>query len=133
MNVEAANSPVILVLEDSGLMAMEIDAALNDAGYRTIIVSTVANASDAVRSMDIDAALLDFRLEDGDCTPIALALEQQDVPTAIISGYDAEILSPELARFPVFRKPIGAAHLVEWVDSTLAQDNSGFATGTKSG
>jgi len=104
----------ILLVEDSLLVAMELEEALTDAGF---VVTVAANRADGLAALDAGdfaCAILDFDLGDGDCTPIAMALQQRDCPVAIVSGHATEAISPRLLAFPQFRKPLVADALADW-------------------
>src|SRR3546814_19783046 len=58
----------------------------------------------------IDGALLDVRLCDGLCFPIAEALEARHVPSLFLTGYDDErIITPAPRRAVRLAKPVAPA------------------------
>jgi DNA-binding NtrC family response regulator len=104
----------VLVLEDSGIIALDIEAALRDAGFHVTVAASVAEARAHMETHKFRCGLLDFRLGDGDCTEIALALDRDGCAVATVSGFAPEAIDPALARFPLFAKPVEAAHLAAW-------------------
>lgn len=105
----------VLVLEDSGLIALEIATALEDAGLEAVVCESVAEARRMLRQQRFFAALLDFRLGDGTCGPVALTCRHHGYPVAIVSGVLSGSLDPVLLPLPRFRKPVAAEDLVNWV------------------
>lgn len=104
----------ILLVEDSLLVAMEVEAALIDAGFDVTVAANRVDGLAVLESGNFSCAILDFDLGDGDCTPIAMALHQRDCPVAIVSGYATEAISPRLLGFAQFHKPILAKALADW-------------------
>jgi DNA-binding response OmpR family regulator len=77
----------VLVVEDHGLIAMEVCAALTDAGAIVLgPFSSVAAALARLETTTPDAAILDMSLLDGDAAPIARALTRKAVPFVFYSG-----------------------------------------------
>ena len=105
----------VLVIEDSGLIAMEIEAALRDVGIDAVRVDSVAAALDAVASRKFDCALLNFQLSDGTCAPVVSALAARDCPFAIVSGMESQHIEDAIGKYPFFRKPVEARQLADWV------------------
>lgn len=104
----------ILVAEDEALIG--IDLADHLEGFGAQVVGPVATVSDAFRLIErqqLHAALVDFRLQDGDTTPLLKALAERKVPTVVYTG---QRLSPDLKRdYPdllVLRKPLPMHRLV---------------------
>ena len=110
----APSSRCILILEDSVLVAMAIEAALADRGYNTIVAGTLAAAHERLGRTVPMAALLDLFLPDGTSVELAGALHARGCKVAICSGSDS---LPDTCDFAAsFRKPVAAAELVAWVE-----------------
>ena len=114
------SSRLILVLEDSVLVAMAIEAALADRGYDTIVAGTLAAAHERLGPKLPAAALLDLHLPDGTSVELARSLYQRGCRVAMCSGTDALPLECDFAAS--FRKPVVAAELVEWVEEVTRSD-----------
>ncbi|MDB5686176.1 MAG: response regulator, partial [Rhizorhabdus sp.] len=77
----------VLIVEDEGLIALEIADLVEAAGGSVIgPVPTVAAALALIEAERIDAAIPDGNLADRDITPVALQLRANAVPTIIYSG-----------------------------------------------
>lgn len=78
----------VLIVEDEPIVAMGIADQLVEAG--AIIVGTfrtVTTAIKAVHANEIDAAVVDFVLADGESGPVQDALEQKGVPFVVLTAH----------------------------------------------
>jgi DNA-binding NarL/FixJ family response regulator len=78
----------VLLVEDEPIVAMGIADQLVEAG--AIIVGafrTVRTAIKAVQATQIDVAVIDFVLADGDSEPVQDALEQKGVPFLVLTAH----------------------------------------------
>lgn len=103
----------ILVLEDEGLIALDIDATLQDAGVGEVLcVPGVADAMRAIDKSTLDAAILDVQLGvDGWAYDVARRLREKGVPFIFSSG-SAEI-EEAFHDVPLVTKPFSSEQLVE--------------------
>lgn len=98
----------VLVVEDEIFVALDVAATVEDA-QGTVIgpVGTVKQAIDLIDKQDVDAAILDVNLADGDLEPILERLKSRNVFVVVHTGGG---LPPHLAArypdVPVFRKPV---------------------------
>jgi DNA-binding NtrC family response regulator len=77
----------ILVVEDESLIAMNVEYSLNEAGAATVIIATsVAQAQTALMKGTYDAAVVDFRLPDGDASVLIDALSGRETPVVVTTG-----------------------------------------------
>ena len=112
----------VLILEDSVLVAMAIEAALVDHGFESIIAGTLAAANERLGNTLPAAALLDLHLPDGNSIALARSLHERGCRVAICSGTDSP---PSECDFAVrFRKPVVAAELVAWVEQVTRSDDA---------
>ena len=80
--------PKVLVAEDELLIAMDIIDELSAAGFGTMgPFATRTQALDYCRTHTPDCAVLDVRLQDGDCFPLADYLAEHHVPIVFHSGH----------------------------------------------
>lgn len=111
----------VLVVEDSALILMEVESAIEDAGGEVVGPATrLRQASRLAETEEFDIALLDVNL-DGELTyPVAEALARRDKPFVLATGYDPETsIAPEYRERPVLRKPYTGDGLVRLLQETL--------------
>ena len=119
-----ANSPKsVLVLEDSILVALAIEAALADRGFEAIVAGSLAAVEERLGRTRPFAALLDLHLPDGNALALAGKLDAMGCKVALCSGVDAEAVPADFDFAQRFRKPVAADVLAEWVASVA--DGSG--------
>lgn len=96
----------ILVVEDEFLIALDIVAALENAGLQVAgPASTVRDALYAIESGPLRGALLDAHLGGESASRIADALIARRLPFAFVSGYGRESLPATHNKAPLVRKP----------------------------
>jgi DNA-binding response OmpR family regulator len=112
----------VLVLEDSVLVAMAIEATLEDRGYETIVAGTLAAAMDRLGRTVPMAALLDLHLPDGNSVALARSLHENGCKVAICTGTDA---LPDGCDFAAsFRKPVMPLDLVDWLEQVTSSEQT---------
>lgn len=105
---------MVLVVEDSILVAMAIEDALQERGFSVSVAATLAGANDIVAKSLPVAALLDIQLPDGESLELATRLHEAGCAVAISSAFDAEP-GPDHYAFAVrFSKPVRAETLADW-------------------
>ena len=115
MNQPANSRPLVLVLEDEALIALNVQDELQDAGYEVAgPFSTCSAALEWLQTTTPDMAILDATLKDGPCREIALELSRREVPFLIYSGYqeDRQLLS-EFDHITWIEKPVPSEVLVQ--------------------
>jgi DNA-binding response OmpR family regulator len=105
----------VLVLEDSILVALALEAALADHGYEAIVAGSLAAAEERLGRLTPLAALLDLHLPDGNALALATRLDAQGCKVALCSGMDAAMVPPGYEFAAQFRKPVAADELARWV------------------
>lgn len=133
---EAAPSAIhrkrrILVADDSLLMADQICDSLEENGYSIVgPAGSVQAACALARAADFDGAVLDLKLGQDLCLPIATLLKARSIPFVVLTGYPVrlDVSGVEPAAWIV--KPMEAGALTEAIDRMLAQRAAG--TGAES-
>jgi DNA-binding response OmpR family regulator len=108
----AASRPCCLVVEDEGLIAMALEASLDEAGFR--VAGPFSRNMAALAWLEThtpEVALIDVLLRDGPCTPLVRALRERNVPFAIYSGLKRGHRHGDLAEAPWLEKPIARDEL----------------------
>ena len=101
--------PRILVVEDEPLISMLIQDWLQELGHEVAGPARTEQAAlDYLKKGQLDAAILDIHLEDGETYGLAGALRDQGVPVAFASG-DGGPSAPGFESHPVLHKPFDFA------------------------
>lgn len=77
----------ILLVEDELLISMDISDALHDVGAIVHACMSVTQALASLGEMNFSAAVIDYRLGDGDAGELCQRLTDLGVPFVIYSGY----------------------------------------------
>jgi two-component system, response regulator PdtaR len=115
MNQPSNSRPLVLVLEDVALIALNLQDELQDSGYEvTGPFMDCSAALDWLRTATPDMAILDATLNDGSCHSVAAELSRRGVPFLIYSGHqeDQQLLA-EFRHITWIEKPVQAAVLVQ--------------------
>jgi DNA-binding response OmpR family regulator len=93
-----SSQPLVLLLEDEAIIALNLQDELQDSGYK--VAGPFATCDDARQWLEAatpDLAILDATLKDGPCREIALELSRREVPFLIYSGHRDD--HPTMAEF----------------------------------
>ncbi|MDT6939945.1 response regulator [Brucella pseudogrignonensis] len=112
----------ILVVEDEIFVALDVAATVEDANGTVVgPVGTVKQAIDLINKQDVDAAILDVNLADGDLEPILDRLKSRNVFVVIHTGGGfPPHLSSRYPEVPVFHKPVPPYVLTRALASALS-------------
>lgn len=101
----------ILIVEDAVLLALELEAGLEEAG--AVVAGSAAEVEEAMAMLDqpLDAAVLDANLNGKSVVPVAEALRIKGVPFVFATGY-GEKGAPEGFDAPIVRKPYNVHQIV---------------------
>ena len=110
----------ILIVEDAVLLALELEAGLQDAG--AIVAGNAAELEEGMAMLDleIDAAVLDANLNGASVAPLAEALRARGTPFVFATGY-GERGAPEGFDAPVVRKPYNVHQIVRALAEAVAR------------
>ena len=118
----------LLIVENEAVIAVLLHGALRDAGL--VVVGPAFNlwqAEQLASNCDIDGALLDVYLDNGESTlPVARILQQRRIPFMFVTGGAFEAI-PGIEGVPVLRKPVSAAEII-----TAARSFGGQQAGSAS-
>lgn len=123
--LEQAAPPLILIVEDELLVAMEMEDHVRALGYAVLgPTASVAGAECLLDGLDPQAALLDVTLRGETSAPIAGRLLRDGVPFALVTGYARLPLDePALADAPRLSKPVLEAELASVLLGLLHRGN----------
>jgi DNA-binding response OmpR family regulator len=111
----------VLIVEDEGFIALDMESALTDAGCE--IVGVAASVDGALTILDdkgCDAAVLDANLGGEDTAPIAAALRARQIPFLVVSGYERQ-RPGVFADAPFLAKPYTLSVFVATVQSLTTE------------
>jgi DNA-binding response OmpR family regulator len=111
----AGSKPLVLILEDEALIALNLQDELQDAGHEVAGPFTACSAAlEWLQTATPDAAILDATLNDGSCYRVAVELSRRGVPFLIYSGHeeDQQLLA-EFHHLTWIEKPVPSEVLVQ--------------------
>jgi two-component system, response regulator PdtaR len=117
------DSPMVMVVEDEFLIAMDLEFLLASNGWRVLgPAATVTNALALLESQTPDIALLDVNLRGETVTPVAEALRDRGVPFLVTSAYDkAQLAARGLVGMPRLTKPVNEDKLLAALAEAVAR------------
>ena len=124
MSNQFTRRPLVLILEDEAVIALNLQDELQDAGYS--IGGPFTTCSDALSWLETntpDLAVLDTILKDASCDEVARELADRKVPFLIYSGHreDKELLA-EFNHVRWIEKPVPPSVLIEECKQLLVGD-----------
>ncbi|MGX1098782.1 HWE histidine kinase domain-containing protein [Amorphus sp. MBR-141] len=115
------SSTRVLLVEDQMLIAMDVEASLQDHGLSD--VTTTASAAEAIEKLNgtpPHVAVLDVNLGDETSIPVAEELMRRGIPFVFATGYgDGSMIPSTLSHVPIVRKPYEVADLIAAISSVL--------------
>jgi CheY-like chemotaxis protein len=115
------SKPLVLVLEDEALIAINLQDELQDAGHEVAGPFTDCSAAlEWLQTATPDMAILDATLNDGSCHSVAVELSRRGVPLLIYSGHqeDRQLLS-DFHPIAWIEKPVPSTVLVQACEQVL--------------
>jgi CheY-like chemotaxis protein len=111
----------VLIVEDEAIIAMDIQAILEEDGATVAgCASTLSEALNLAKRLDISAAILDICIGRDSATSIAHILRERGVPFVFYSGQGAtDPRRLEWKDVPLLSKPATARQLCEAVARLL--------------
>jgi CheY-like chemotaxis protein len=118
----------VLILEDEGLVSMMIEAIVRELGCEDIHSFPDAAAALAfLADRDVDCAILDVQVRDGDTSHIADMLERRGIPFLFSTGSGTDGLADRHRQRPLITKPFADDDLKLLVLNTVAAARAGFS------
>jgi light-regulated signal transduction histidine kinase (bacteriophytochrome)/ActR/RegA family two-component response regulator len=112
----------ILVVEDSFLLVMTINAVLDDLGW--VVVGPATRKMEALalaESETFDAALLDVNLDGETSWDVAAVLNKRGIPFVFSTGYDVtSVLPDDLAGSAIIGKPYNSHDIEQRLREVIA-------------
>ncbi len=101
----------VIIVEDAILLAMELEAGLQEAGVEVVGSAALVDEAMALVDTPMDAAVLDCNLNGESVIPVAEALAARGVPFLFATGYGETRGAPEGFDAPIIRKPYDVAQI----------------------
>ena len=101
----------VIIVEDAILLAMELEAGLEEAGAHVVGSAALLEEAMALVDLPMDAAVLDCNLNGSSVEPVAEALAARGVPFLFATGYGENRGAPEGFDAPIIRKPYDVAQI----------------------
>jgi len=112
----------VLLVEDEGMQAMDLQLALEDAGASVIgPVEHVDDAWDLIDLPQLDCAVLDVNLHGEMIFPVADALLEYDVPVIFVTALADQQLPQRYRGLPIFHKPLSPEPLTRTIKRELTK------------
>jgi len=120
-NQEQASRPCCLIAEDQTLIAMSLEAYLDDMGFA--VAGPFTRQGEALAWLRTNAphlAILDYKLGEETCADIARVLNARGVPVIVYSGTPrGSDVPPELQAACWLEKPVPRSALLKVVTELL--------------
>lgn len=118
--------PRILVLDDNALISVLLEEWLIELGCEVAgPVPMVADALRMIEATSIDAAFLDMSVSDGNCLPVATALEKRRVPFTFATGGGMDGLETRFPAAAMMIKPYDFSDVRKALDRMLGTQSVG--------
>jgi DNA-binding NtrC family response regulator len=117
------SNATLLVVDDESLLRWSLRERLTNEGYDVVEASTAAEAYDQLRG-DVDLALLDFKLPDGNGIDILRRIKEQSPDTLVIlmtafSTVENAVEAMKLGAYHYINKPFNLDEVVLLVEKAL--------------
>ena len=111
----------MLVVEDEMLLAMDIEALLEEQGCEVLEPAcSVKRALAVLEASRPDAASLDMNLNGESSAPVAAALRERNIPFVVVTGYSGKHGEDPMFRdAPLLKKPYDGGELVRAIADLL--------------
>ena len=119
-----SGSASVLVVEDEALIAMDLQALLEEEGYRVLgRANSTASALAILAGHDPDVALLDVNLGRSDVFGVANELATRKTKLIFLTGHTAQKLPLAHRHRPLVGKPYMPHVLLQAVQMALSQQD----------
>jgi CheY-like chemotaxis protein len=115
----ALRGKCILVVEDDAVVAVDYHFQLQAVGAKETLQPTVRRALEYLAAHEVDAAIVDYQLPDGDCDPVLQQLARRHIPFVVVSG-DTFGMREIPTGAPVLSKPVRPAEVYRSLADALS-------------
>jgi DNA-binding response OmpR family regulator len=108
-------SPTAMLLEDEGLIALDLGYALENAGFTVTTLASTRAAEEWLKQNSPDLAIIDILLQDGPSHRVAELLFERNIPFLVHSGDLAHMhQDTPLAKGEWISKPAKSTAVADW-------------------
>jgi DNA-binding response OmpR family regulator len=120
-----------LVVEDEGLIAMNVESWLQEAGASRVETAHRLSAAHALldKNAPFDAAIVDFRLADGDANSLIAWLGEHNIPIVVTTGDPSALRGRESPMIVLLEKPYSEETFLTSIAALLAVAKRGSPCG----
>jgi DNA-binding response OmpR family regulator len=123
--MQDSTGPRILVVEESVLVAMELETVLAERGFDVVTAGNLMAAYMMLDTGTFAAGIVSSVLPDGRGEDLARELLAKGLPTALLVGWQDASAGAGLERARRFTKPIDDRQIAEWLERVLAPTGMG--------
>ena len=103
----------VLIVEDEPLLAIDLERMVLDSVMAEVSIATSLVEAWEAMTDQVDYALLDVNVTNGDTSEIATELIERGVPVMLVTGQRREALPVALRDVPYMRKPADPHRIAE--------------------
>jgi len=109
----------ILIVEDDPFIALDLQDIFEDAGFKVLgPVAQLGAAMEISQDVTIDVAMLDYNLGHETSIPLAVVLEEREIPYLFLTGQISKVVLNRLKESrKVISKPFDPENLVKSVEN----------------
>lgn len=112
----------VLIVEDNALVAMDIEATLNDAGFTALIATQGKKALRAIETEVFDCAVLDVSIVVQQAQELADVLQARKIPCLFSTARSEDSVPMRYRHHPILYKPFSGEKLMEFVHLAMGQN-----------
>jgi len=116
----------ILIVEDNALLALELQQAVGQAGFKAVgLALSAAQAIDFIRQGECTGAVLDINLRGETSAEVANELRARGIPFITITGYARPQQPAAFEGVPSLTKPVSMTVVVDELRRCLGMPANG--------
>lgn len=107
----------VLIIEDESEVSALIAGMLEELGYQVVVGGCdLKGAAESARTAQVDVAVLDLAIEDGNTFAVAPILHERGIPFLFMTGLDVSKTRDKFGPL-ILQKPFGAQRLQDAIRS----------------
>jgi CheY-like chemotaxis protein len=111
--VDTLRGSRVLIVEDDGIIALDLQSTLEEAGCVVVALESRIEAAEALaRTEELDLALLDVQINGSTSFDVADILAARGIPFVFLTGYSPDALPDRFGAGRIIRKPFSPKRLL---------------------